>query len=144
MRAHCSDFAPGGVSQRTCQSLCTDLTAPWASACPVPNVSAPASTTPVSPAARQYLDKSINSVPCARTAAHKAARIATASVGTVVPHGKTCQAGQLEMSGRGPTKTAPPWRKYGRGGAQLGGSTAAARAGKSWGGGGGGGGCLWV
>ena len=30
--AHCSDLAPGGVSQRICQSLCTDLTAPWAKA----------------------------------------------------------------------------------------------------------------
>src|SRR5438552_6243013 len=32
MRAHCSPWAPGGVSQRTCQSLCTDLTAPCAAA----------------------------------------------------------------------------------------------------------------
>ncbi len=28
--AHCSPCAPGGVSQRICQSPCTDLTAPWA------------------------------------------------------------------------------------------------------------------
>src|SRR5262249_39591656 len=30
--AHCSAWAPGGVSQRTCQSLWTDLTAPCAAA----------------------------------------------------------------------------------------------------------------
>src|SRR4051812_19573093 len=30
IRAHCSPCAPGGVSQRTCQSLWTDLTAPCA------------------------------------------------------------------------------------------------------------------
>ena len=32
--AHCSPWAPGGVSQRTCQSLWTDLTAPCAAAGP--------------------------------------------------------------------------------------------------------------
>src|SRR5262245_32044408 len=32
MSAHCSPWAPGGVSQRTCQSLWTDLTAPCAAA----------------------------------------------------------------------------------------------------------------
>src|SRR5919205_787045 len=32
MSAHCSAWAPGGVSQRTCQSLWTDLTAPCAAA----------------------------------------------------------------------------------------------------------------
>src|SRR5229473_7039271 len=30
IRAHCSPCAPGGVSQRICQSPCTERTAPWA------------------------------------------------------------------------------------------------------------------
>src|ERR1700730_15645172 len=30
IRAHCSPWAPGGVSQRICQSPCTERTAPWA------------------------------------------------------------------------------------------------------------------
>src|ERR1700709_2614695 len=30
IRAHCSAWAPGGVSQRICQSPCTERTAPWA------------------------------------------------------------------------------------------------------------------
>src|SRR6266436_9273368 len=30
IKAHCSPCAPGGVSQRICQSPCTDRTAPWA------------------------------------------------------------------------------------------------------------------
>src|SRR5262249_30685585 len=34
MSAHCSLWAPGGVSQRICQSPCTDLTTPWAAALP--------------------------------------------------------------------------------------------------------------
>src|SRR5262245_25590024 len=33
MSAHCSPWDPGGVSQRTCQLLWTDLTAPCAAAC---------------------------------------------------------------------------------------------------------------
>src|SRR5262249_35156109 len=33
MSAHCSSKVPGGVSQRTCQSLWTDLTRPCALAC---------------------------------------------------------------------------------------------------------------
>src|SRR6185312_3921844 len=32
MSAHCSLFAPGGVSQRICQSPCTDFTTPCACA----------------------------------------------------------------------------------------------------------------
>jgi hypothetical protein len=34
MSAHCSLWAPGGVSQRICQSPCTERTAPWATAGP--------------------------------------------------------------------------------------------------------------
>jgi hypothetical protein len=35
IRAHCSAWAPGGVSQRICQSPWTDRTAPWALAAAV-------------------------------------------------------------------------------------------------------------
>src|SRR3984885_10016703 len=35
IRAHCSPCAPGGVSQRICQSPCTERTAPWAPAAAV-------------------------------------------------------------------------------------------------------------
>src|SRR5580698_9213230 len=35
IRAHCSPCAPGGVSQRICQSPWTDFTAPWALAAAV-------------------------------------------------------------------------------------------------------------
>src|SRR5580692_8476591 len=35
IRAHCSACAPGGVSQRICQSPCTERTAPWALAAAV-------------------------------------------------------------------------------------------------------------
>src|SRR5579864_2074845 len=51
IRAHCSDFAPGGVSQRICQSLNTDLTAPWAAARSFgATISAAASTSPTTQA----------------------------------------------------------------------------------------------
>src|ERR1700730_1570043 len=48
IRAHCSACAPGGVSQRICQSPCTERTAPWALAEAVrPNSSALASPAAV-------------------------------------------------------------------------------------------------
>src|ERR1043165_537983 len=50
MSAHCSPCAPGGVSQRTCQSPCTDFTVPCAAAVPtsMPAIKADAATA-VSP-----------------------------------------------------------------------------------------------
>src|SRR6202040_165579 len=46
-RAHCSLAAPGGVSQRSCQSPCLDFTTPWQTAPgPLANSQIPMSVSP--------------------------------------------------------------------------------------------------
>ena len=63
-RAHCSPCEPGGVSQRTCQSPCTDLTTPWAAGRPDRSsaASAAAASDPNAPQSR-HLNASPSSTP---------------------------------------------------------------------------------
>src|SRR5262245_6994596 len=54
IRAHCSLCAPGGVSQRICQSPWTERTAPWAAAGVVnPNQQSAARPAAIAPAERR-------------------------------------------------------------------------------------------
>src|SRR4051812_41905138 len=121
--AHCSPCAPGGVSQRTCQSLCTDLTAPCAAAGPLDAPTASAAGSMSEQSVRNIMARlndiipvppNIEAVPMVHPANSSEGRQTRLAHLMVQP---TCQrsVNQFIMAEKGPALASPPLFLFAKG-----------------------------